>query len=90
MLNSMIYEVEFPDNQVNYYEANTIAENMISKVDDKGYSVTLVYSSVDYNRDDSGVDKADNFIVIRRGQRWPTKTPQGWKLLVVWNYGSKI
>ena len=29
-MNYMIYEVEFPDNQVKYYEANVIANNMIS------------------------------------------------------------
>ena len=42
MVNSMIYEVEFPDSQVKDYAENFIANNILSQVDYKGYSVTLV------------------------------------------------
>eukprot|EP00957_Ditylum_brightwellii_P088028 6705216-Ditylum_brightwellii.AAC.1 len=31
MLNSTIYEVEFPDGEVNEYAANVIAENMLTQ-----------------------------------------------------------
>mgnify|MGYP007008190322 CR=1 FL=1 len=30
MLNSIVYDVEFPDGQVKEYSANTIAENMLT------------------------------------------------------------
>ena len=36
MLNSMIYEVEFPDVQVEDYAVNVIAENILSQVYDEG------------------------------------------------------
>ena len=38
----MIYEVGFPYGQVKDYAVNTIIENVLSQVDDKGYSVTLI------------------------------------------------
>ena len=47
ILNSMIYEVEFPDSQVKDYVENVIPDIMISKVDYEGYSVTLINSIVD-------------------------------------------
>eukprot|EP00957_Ditylum_brightwellii_P188016 14314015-Ditylum_brightwellii.AAC.1 len=33
MINTMIYDVEFPDRQVHEYAANIIAENMLTQVD---------------------------------------------------------
>ena len=41
-MNSIVYEVDFPDNQVNEYSVNIIAQNMVSQVDYKGYSTTLM------------------------------------------------
>ncbi len=42
MMNSIIYEVEFPDGQVKEYSANTIAENMLARVDSNGFTMTLM------------------------------------------------
>ena len=39
-LNSIIYDVEFPDGQVKEYAANFIAENMLTQVDSDGMSTT--------------------------------------------------
>ena len=52
MLNYMIYEVYFPRGQVKEYETKVITKNMLSQVDNKGYSFTIVDSIVDYNRYD--------------------------------------
>jgi hypothetical protein len=41
-LNSMIYEVEFPDGQLKEYAANVIAGNMLTQVDSDGYSLTMM------------------------------------------------
>ena len=46
MLNYMIYELELPDGQVKYYLMNFISKNMLSQLDDKVYSVTIVDSVV--------------------------------------------
>ena len=36
LLNSIIYDVEFPDGQIKEYAANVIAQNMYSQVDSEG------------------------------------------------------
>jgi hypothetical protein len=48
MLNSIIYEIEFPDGQVKEYAANFIAENMLTQVDADGYSITMMDAIIDY------------------------------------------
>ena len=53
-LNSMIYDVEFPDGQIKEYSANMIAENMLTQIDSKGMSTTLTESIVDFKKDDFG------------------------------------
>ena len=42
MLKSIIYVVEWPDRQLKDYVANVITGNMLSHVDDKGYSANIV------------------------------------------------
>ena len=42
MLKSIIYVVEWPDGQLKDYVANVITGNMLSHVDDKGYSANIV------------------------------------------------
>eukprot|EP00957_Ditylum_brightwellii_P174369 13275884-Ditylum_brightwellii.AAC.1 len=53
MMNTMIYDVEFPDGQVREYAASIIAENMLTQVDSDGYTKTLVESIVDYKKDEA-------------------------------------
>ena len=38
LLNSVIYDVEFPDREIKQYSANIIAQNMYEQVDAEGYS----------------------------------------------------
>jgi len=89
-LNSIVYEVEFPDGQVKEYAANLIAENMLSQVDHEGYSTTLMAGIVDYHKDEAmAVPKADKWVVTKRGQRRLRRLTAGWKLLVQWKDGSE-
>ena len=89
-LNSMVYEVEFPDGQVKEYAANVIAENMLTQVDSEGFSVTLMEAIVDYRKKHGvAVDKPDQFVVTKRGQKRLIKSTKGWSLLVRWKDGSE-
>jgi hypothetical protein len=90
MLNSIVYEVEFPDGQTKEYAANMIAENMLSQVDSDRYSTTLMQGFVDYKKDDStAISKADKWVITARGQRRLRKSTVGWKMLVQWRDGSE-
>jgi hypothetical protein len=68
-LNSVVYEVEFPDGQVKEYAANVIAENMLTQVDLEGYSITMMEGIVDYKKDEAtAVPKSEKYLVTRRGR----------------------
>ncbi len=88
-LNTMIYEVEFPDGQLKEYAANVIAENMLSQVDSDGFSITMMEAITDYRKDEAvAVPKNNKYITTTSGQQRLRKTTVGWKLLVKWADGS--
>lgn len=85
MLNSIIYDVEFPDGQVKEYGANIIAENMLTQVDADGMCLTLMEAIVDHKKDESkAVHADDKYVYQKNGRRHLRKTTAGWSLLVRW------
>ena len=84
IMNSMLYDVEFPDGQVKEYAANIISENILSQVDSEGFTTSHLESIVDYRVNDSAVPKSRGFITSGNGQRKRRKTTKGWELLVRW------
>ena len=89
MLNSIVYEVEFPDGQIKECAANLFAENLLSQVDSEGFSTTLFDGIADWRKDSDAVEMKDRFLVTKRGQRRLRQTTVGWDLLVVWKDGSE-
>ena len=70
ILNSIMYEVEFPDGRVNKYSYNVIAENILSQVESKGYTSLLMEEIVDLRKDKTtDLNKIDAYVVTRRGQK---------------------
>ena len=89
-LNTIIYEVEFPDGQVKDYAANVIAENMLTQVDSDGFTLTMMDGIIHYERDDAvAIPKSNAYVVTRRGRKRHRRTTVGWKLLVKWSDGSE-
>jgi hypothetical protein len=85
ILNSIIYEVEFPDGQVKEYTANVIAENMLTQVDSDGYLTTILKDIIDYRKDEAvAVPKADKYVYTSGRQKRLRKTTVGWSLLIQW------
>ena len=68
LLNTMVYEVEFPDGEIKEYAANVIAENMYSQVDEDGHQTQIMDSLVDYRKDNTAIDKADMYVHTKSGQ----------------------
>ena len=89
ILNTIVYDVEFPDGMIRQYSANVIAENMYSQVDSEGYQFALLDSIIDYDTDERAVTKSNMYVVTKRGRRRMRKTTVGWKLLVRWKDGSE-
>ena len=89
MLNSLLYDVEFPDGQVKEYSANLIAENMLTRVDSDGFSITLLEAITDYHKDNTAVDIDDKYVITSKERRRLRMTTQGWKLKVLWRDGTE-
>ena len=79
LLNSIVYDVEFPDGAIKQYAANTIAQNMYSQVDSDGHQSQLLEAIIDYSKDDTAVHKSDRYTVTRSGRQRLRKTTAGWK-----------
>jgi hypothetical protein len=90
-LNSMIYEVEFPDGQLKEYAANIIAENMLTQVDSDGYSLMMMEAITDHRKDDTiAVPKTDKYLTTPSRQKRMRTTTVGWSLLVKWADGTEF
>ena len=87
ILDSRLYDVEFPDGAILDYAANVIAENLYSQVDSDGRQYMLLNSIVDHERLDSAVAKGDEFVVVN-GKKCQIKNTKGWKLCIQWKDGS--
>ena len=77
MLNSMVYDVEFPDGEIKEYSANIIAKNMYAQVDANGHYHTLLDSIVDYHKLDNAVDKGDQYLATKTGRKQMRQTAKG-------------
>ena len=81
-MNTITYDVEFPDGEIREYAANIIAENMLSQVDNEGYTLQHLSQIVDASSDDSAVSKSALYCTTKRGNRRMRHTTCGWKMLV--------
>jgi hypothetical protein len=53
ILDSRIYELEFPDGRLEEYGVNIIAENMMAQVDQDGWDTGLLHEVISFRKDDS-------------------------------------
>ena len=80
-VNTITYDVEFPNGQVKEYGSNIIAENMLTQIDSDGYSLSLMDSIIDHKRDPSqAIPIEDKYIMTKSRQKRLRKTTKGWKL----------
>ena len=87
LLDTRLYEVEFPDGDIREYAANVIAESIYSQVDDEGRYHLLLESLVDHSKDDTAVPMEDEYIVSNRNRRRKLTT-KGWSICIKWRDGS--
>ena len=84
-LESIVYDVEFPDVIVRGYSSNIIAENMLTQVDSDGFSLTNMDGIIDYKKDEStAVSKAYMHVMTRHGQKQVQNTTSGSKFILKW------
>jgi hypothetical protein len=88
ILDTRVYQVEFPDGHSEEFTANTIAECLYSQVDDEGKQYVIIDEIIDWQTDDSALDESNKFQVSHNGNIHPRRTTKGWKLCVLWKDGS--
>lgn len=87
ILDTRVYEVEFPDGHTEEYAANIIAQNVYSQVDAEGRRYLLLDEIINHNKDHTAIHADDKW--IQKGANKQLKrTTQGWKLQVRWKDGS--
>ena len=87
LLDTRLYEVEFPDGSTEAITVNFIAETMWSHVDNKGRSYSVLKEIVDHQTNGRALSKDNGYTVDQSGRRHPKVSTQGWELEVEWRDG---
>ena len=66
VLNSIIYDVLFPDGVVKQYAANTIVQSLYSTLDSEGHSKSVLDYILDHSKDDRVIDKTNKHIHTKK------------------------
>ena len=66
MINTILFDVQFPDGAIKPYISNLIAENILTQVDAYGYHNQLLEGILDYSKDKRAVEKKYQWIVTKR------------------------
>ena len=82
-----IYNVEFPDGDIEEYTTNLISESIFDTIDDDGYTFSILKGIVGHRKNDDAVDQKDGFIVAGKTRK-RVVTTAGWDVLVEWEDSS--
>jgi len=92
ILDTRVYEVEFPDGTMNDYAANILAEALYAQVHVDGNRYLLLKEINDHKKDQSALSREEwtSGNENPRGSRNPAHKPTttGWYLLCLWTDGS--
>ena len=67
IMNTAIYDIEFPDGKTKEYGANIIAENILNQVDQDGCHSQMLEGILDHRKEDSAVSMENKWTTTRRG-----------------------
>ena len=88
ILDSRIYEVEYPDGSAAEYATNVITECLYSQTDDNGnYDFTLSCIT-DHRCNSNAIPKSEGWFNTKTGTRRRVITTKGWDICVEWSNGS--
>ena len=88
ILDTRMYEVEYPDGTKVALAANYIAENLFAQVDDDGNRQVLMDEIIGHRTNGKEVKQQDAFVTTNTGTKRRRQTTIGWELLVQWKDGS--
>ena len=82
LLDSSQWQVEFEDGSVERYHANIIAENIYSRLDADGTTISILEEILDHKKDDTALSRPEGRAYRKGGSSKPKKTTRGWKFLI--------
>jgi hypothetical protein len=82
ILDTRMYEVEYPDGHKAALAANAIAENMFAQTDMEGNRHVLFEVIIDHRADGSELKQQDAFITTRSGTKRRRATTKGCEIFV--------
>lgn len=88
LLNTLMYDVEFPDGNIKKYAANIIAENVLVNCDSEGFYSSQMSCIVDHKCDGSAVPMEQKYIKSKNGQMKLRQTTVGWSFNIKWKDGT--
>ena len=88
VLNTILYDVQLPDESIKTYSENLIAENILMQVDGDGLHHRLLEGILDHPKYKQAIEKKDKYFVSKRGRRSMRKTTVGWKFNIKWRDGT--
>ena len=89
ILNTLIYDVEFPDGNIKKYSANVIAENFHVNCDSEGYYSSMMVCILYHKRDGSALRMNEKYMKCKNGQMKLRQTTVGWSFLVIMKDGTE-
>ena len=89
ILDSRVYEVEYPDGHRASLAANVIAENLFFQIDtSEGNRLALLDDVMDYRTKGKQVTVEEGFEITSTGTKRKKETTIEWELLLQWKDGS--
>ena len=82
MLNTLMYDVDFPDGATKPYAANIIADNIHNSVDSDGHRSRPFGEISNYCKTANTIAIADATAVGRNGRRYQRNKTAVWNLLI--------
>ena len=88
VLNTMFYDVQFPDGSIKPYSANLIAKNILMQANSDGIHHQLLEGIFNHSKDKRAIEKKEKNFVTKRGRRSMRQTTVGCKFNVKWRDGT--
>ena len=88
VLNTMLYDVQFPDGSIKPYPENLIAKNILMQADSDGLHHQLLEVILDHSKEKREIEKKNKYFVSKRGRRSMRKTTVRWKFNIKWRDGK--
>ncbi len=83
ILDTRVYDVQFPDGHTDCYATNIIAEKNYAQIDEEGNRVLLLGEILAHRHDGTAI-KVDDKYITHGANRTLWRTTQGWYLQVQW------